>query len=247
MALVATPCFGANQHYAGVAYDGKGQVVYREEHWLYETQGVPTRLVLYRCPSGEPFARKLVKAAPQNQAPDFDLIDARDGYREGVTTRDGHREVYVQMKAGAAVKSASLPAQPDAAIDAGFDAYVRAHWAALAGGQRLRVPFLVPGRLGYLNLTLSGATRSTVDGQPATQLRMSLDAWFGFIAPSIDLTYGTQDRRLRRFEGLSNIHDDAGGEQRVRIEFPPSAEFPPPEQALIDAAAATPLVGRCPR
>lgn len=50
VALVATPCFGANQHYAGVAYDGKGQVAYREEHWLYETRGVPTRLVTLCAP-----------------------------------------------------------------------------------------------------------------------------------------------------------------------------------------------------
>lgn len=245
--LAATPCFAANQHYAAVAYGGKGQVLYREEHWLYEVKGVPTRLVLYRCPAGEPFARKLVKAAPDGLAPDFDLIDARDGYREGVRTRDGHREVYVQTRAAAAEQSAPLPVQADAVIDAGFDAYVRAHWAALAGGQRLRVPFLVPSRLGYLNLTLSGTSQSAVDGQPAIKLRLSLDAWFGFIAPSIDLTYAAQDRHLRRFEGLSNIHDDTGGEQRVRIEFPPSAGFPPPGQPQIDAAAASPLVARCPR
>ncbi|GAC1452387.1 MAG: hypothetical protein PVSMB6_04390 [Steroidobacteraceae bacterium] len=245
--MLMTPCLAANQHYAGAAYDGKGQVVYREDHWLYQAQDGPVRLVLYRCPSGEPFARKLVKAVPDTLAPDFDLIDARDGYREGVSTRDGRREVYVQMKGGAPVQSAPLPGQADAVIDAGFDAYVRARWAVLAGGQRLRVAFLVPSRLGYVNLTLGGASQSSVDGQPATRLRMSVDAWFGFIAPSIDLTYRTAERRLRRFEGPSNIHDDAGAEQRVRIEFPAALQFAPPGQPEIDAAAASPLVRRCPR
>jgi hypothetical protein len=247
VALVGAPGFAANQHYVGVAYGGKGQVVYREEHWLYEIKEVPTRLVLYRCPSGEPFARKLVSEVPDEQAPDFELIDSRDGYREGVHTRAGHREVYVQARAGAPLRSAPLPPRQDAVVDAGFDAYVRGHWAALAAGRHLRVPFLVPSRLGYLDLSLNGTTQSSVNGQPATHLRMSLDAWYGFAAPSIELTYRTEDRRLRRFEGLSNIHDDSGGGQRVRIEFPPGAEFPAPGQPEIDAAATSPLVGRCPR
>ncbi len=247
VALMGAPCFAASQHYAGVAYGGKGEVVYREEHWLYEINGVPTRLVLYRCPSGEPFARKLVSELPDAQAPDFELIDARDGYREGVRTREGHREVYVQTRASAPLQSAPLPTRQDAVVDAGFDAYVRAHWAALAAGRHLRVPFLVPSRLGYLDLSLNGTAQSSVDGQPATNLRMSLDAWYGFVAPSIDLTYRTEGRHLRRFEGLSNIHNGSGGEQRVRIEFPPTAQFPPPGESEIDAAAASPLVERCPR
>jgi hypothetical protein len=239
------PGFAADQHYVGVAYAGNGQVAYREEHWTYEANGVQSRLVLYRCASGQPFARQLVKNVPDAFAPDFDFVDARDGYREGVRSRDGAREVYVQKSAQLPLRTAPLPFQEGAVIDAGFDAYVAAHWAELTGKHALKVPFLVPGRFAYLELKLSGASQSVEDGEPAMNLRMSMGTWFGFAAPSIDLTYLTAGPRLRRFQGIGNIHDSAGKSQSVGIEFPASMQLAPPLSEDIEAAAAMPLMGSC--
>ena len=249
--LAAAPCFPmdphrAGQHYAGVAYSPRsGQIAYREEHWLYELNGVSARLVLYRCASGQAFARKLVMNTPDAIAPDFDFVDARDGYREGVRGTGNTRTVYVQKSGASAMRSAPLPARQGAVIDAGFDAYVGSHWSDLAAGRALLIAFLVPSRLGYVQLKLDSAFTSVVDGAPATNLRLSLAAWYGFIAPSIELTYGTDDRRLLRFQGISNIHDSAGNSQNVRIEFPAALRFAPPAQQEIDAATAAPLVGKC--
>jgi hypothetical protein len=246
IATTAAPGFAADQHYVGVAYAlSNGQIAYREEHWIYEINGVPNRLVLYRCASGEPFARKLVKNVPDAFAPDFDFIDGRDGYREGVRTRDGAREVYVQKSARLPLRSAPLPLQEGAVIDAGFDAYVSGHWPELVGKHVLKFAFLVPSRFGYFDLKLNGVSKSVVDGEPATNLRLGMGAWFGFAAPSIDLTYLTAGLRLRRFQGIGNIHDSAGKNQIVSIEFPASLQLAPPKQEDIHAAAAMPLVGTC--
>jgi len=245
IAIAAAPGFAANQHYVGEAYASGGQIAYREEHWIYEVNGVPNRLVLYRCTSGQPFARKLVKYVPDALAPDFDFVDGRDGYREGVRSRDGAREVYVQKSAQSPLRTAPLPFQEGAVIDAGFDAYVGRHWLELLGKHDLKVPFLVPARFAYLDVRLSGVSKSVVDGEPAMNLRMSIDAWFGFAMPSIDLTYLTAGPRLRRFQGIGNIRDSAGRNQSVRIEFPASLQLAPSVRDDVDAAAATPLVGRC--
>lgn len=59
------------------------------------------------------------------------------------------------------------------------------------------------------------------------------------------MTYDSASRRLRRFEGPSNLRDGNGGTQTVRIEFPADAVRPPPAAQDLDAAAATPLVSRC--
>lgn len=235
--IAATPQ-AAERHYEGTAYTADGKVAYREEHWLSDNG----RLVLYKCPDGPPFARKRVAGGADAVAPDFELEDGRDGYREGVRSQGGNRVVFYREKTGAAEKSVPLPANNGAVIDAGFDAYVRRHWDDLSEAQDLRIPFLVPDHLGYLDLKLGAAGEATENGVAVRRLRMRLDAWYGFVAPTLQITYTVADRRLLRFEGVSNVRDAAGKNQRVRIEFPQPAT-PAPMDAT--AAAALPLAKRC--
>ena len=65
--LMATPGHAVERHYTGVAYAADtDQVRYREEHWLFDDHGVQTRLVLYRCPAGQPFAKKTMRYLPRS-------------------------------------------------------------------------------------------------------------------------------------------------------------------------------------
>ena len=244
--MAALPCSAVDQHYQGTAYaDRDGRAVYREEHWVYENQGAAARLVLYKCPGGEPFARKWVKYDAGTFNPDFDLLDNRDGYREGVRSRDGRREAYVQEGRQAPLKTAFLPARPGGVIDAGFDAYVRDHWEELGQRQGGNIPFLVPSRLEFFDLKLGGAADSADGGESVRRLHLSMNAWYGFIAPALDLTYSASDRRLLRFQGISNIRDAAGRNQKVRIEFPATGRLAPATRQEIEAAANAPLTGQC--
>lgn len=245
-AALASPAIAQDRHYAGVAYAEDGRTVrYREEHWLFRDAGVPTRLVLYRCPSGEPFARKLMRERDDAAAPDFDFVDARDGYREGVH-RDGNRwRIYVRKGEGAPLDTGVLAARPDMVVDAGFDAFVREHWADFAGAAHLGIAFVVPSRLDYLDLQLGSARDTRLGDVAVRQLRLSLGGLLGALAPTIELTYAVDSRRLLRFEGISNIRDNRGRSQRVRIDFPPSLESPAPDRADIEAAEAVPLARRC--
>jgi hypothetical protein len=60
-----------------------------------------------------------------------------------------------------------------------------------------------------------------------------LGGLLGWIAPHIDVVYAERDQRLLRFEGLSNLRDDAGDDPlKVRIEFPE-----PPKAADAEAFA----------
>lgn len=233
----------AEIHYEGVAYSVPGgEVVYREEHWIRDEGETRRRLVLYRCPDGAPFARKTVAGKIGSAAPDFEMLDGRDGYRDGVRQREGKREVFFQEKAGASERSAPLPSLPNAVIDAGFDAYVRGRWADLENAGTLRIPFLIPERLGYVELKLAGSGSSIENGESVRKLRMNLDAWYSFAAPTLVLTYAEKDQRLRRFEGISNVRDAAGRNQKVRIEFP---EAQTPARMDANSAGALSLVRRC--
>jgi len=243
---IATPCLSApSRHFEGTAYGNvDGHVVFKEEHFHFtDASGVDTQLVLYRCPSDEPFARKWVRAVADDEAPDFELVDARTGYREGVRTVTGRREAFVQTDRKSELRTAVLPARADAVIDAGFDAFVSNRWNELSAA---RMAFVVPSRLGYLDMRIKSTDFESLEGEPVRRVRLGLDTWYGFVAPTIDLVYASSDHTVRRFEGLSDILDARGRRQAVRVEFPASAVFPTPTQQDIARAAALSLSDHCP-
>jgi hypothetical protein len=147
---------------------------------------------------------------------------------------------------GGGERNVRLPAREDAVIDAGFDAYVRAHWDALAGRGARTVPFLVPDRSGWLDFRVRHLGDDREGTRAVRRMRLALSAWYGFAVPAIDLTYERDTRRLLRFEGLGFVRDRKGGHPRVRIEFPEPPREIGDGAAAIEAAARAPLTGRCP-
>ncbi len=226
------------------AYARKGgALVYRESHWRYRQDDGARRLVLYRCPDGRAFARKTVIERTRAQAPDFDFEDARDGYREGVRSGPQGRIVYVRPSASAPLKERALAVPDDGVIDAGFDASVRLHWAALRAGREVAQPFLLPSRMAFFPVRLTPGASVRWQGVPAQRMTMRLDRWYGFVAPTMQLTYAAADRRLLEFAGIATIRDARGEHQDVRIVFPEPAS--PADAGALQQALATPLVRRC--
>jgi hypothetical protein len=121
-------------------------LLYRETHFMRAGSAGREHIVLYRCPDGRPFARKLSRDDGDAQAPDFDLTDARLGYREGVRRVDGRREVYVQRSSAQPEQKDVLRVPADGVIDMGFEILAQDHWQELLRGDTLRFNFLVPSR-----------------------------------------------------------------------------------------------------
>jgi hypothetical protein len=245
--LAACPPAMANsdiQRQDAQAYARKGgELVYRESHWRYRQDDGARRLVLYRCPDGRAFARKTVIERKRAQAPDFDFEDARDGYREGVRSGPQGRVVYVRAGASAAQKERVLAVPDDGVIDAGFDASVRLHWTTLSAGREVTQPFLLPSRMAFMPVRLTPGASVRWEGVPARRMTMRLDRWYGFVAPTMQLTYATADQRLLEFAGIATIRDARGEHQDVRIVFPDPAS--PADDRALQQALATPLVRRC--
>jgi hypothetical protein len=236
----------ATERYEGIAYArGTDQIVFRETDWLFTREGISQRLVLYRCPGGAPFGRKWVRDVPSAVAPDFDFMDARDGYREGVRTERGVRQIFVQENAHSPMQVKPLPADPNAVLDAGFDAFVRMHWQELSGGGSRRIPFLIPSRFAYLQFKISSAQDALVDAQPVRRLKMGLDAWYAFALPAIELTYDRNGQRLEEFAGIATIRNASGHNQDVHIVFAPQDVHVGIADAEVDRAGAEPLTSMC--
>ncbi|WP_291774769.1 hypothetical protein [Luteibacter sp.] len=174
--------------------------------------------------------------------PQFTFEDARTGYRESVKADHGRLTVTVRKGSAKRPDSATLEVRPDTVVDAGFDEFVRAHWAELNRPEGTSAYFVVPSRLGDLRLNI----KPTPSSDPQfRQFRMALSGWLGALAPTITLTYTATDHRLVQFAGLSNIKDNDGENQKVRIVFPPKDDLPPASEADVAQARSTPLVTKC--
>ena len=247
IAYVAAPAaVDAAEHYVGEAYARNGTLLYRELHWLYREGNSDARLVLYVCPDGTPFARKHVLSRVNAQSPDFELDDARDGFDEGVRTQAGIQQVFVHPRADAAERSAVVAKNGDTVIDAGFDAFVRDHWDALAAANgKVALSFVVPSRLTALDFQVSHIGEERIGGREARRFRLGLARWYGGLLPHIDVVYDIAARRLLRYEGVSNIRDANARNLDVRIEFPFSENLLPASDAEIAAATNAALSGGC--
>lgn len=237
-----------SESFSGSAFALDGdRLLYRETHLVQTGPNGAESVVLYRCPDGRPFARKRSRDDGDAQQPDFDLVDARMGYREGVRWRDGRREVYVQRNRDRPELSAPLRANDASAavIDTGFDAFVQRHWDVLVGGGSLRFDFLVPSRRRFYAFKVERIEPEAGAPPHSVTLRIGLSAWFAFLLPHIDLTYDVASRRLVRYEGLSNVRDLDGKNYRVRMESPRIGVGPASDPDALSAALAQPLASSC--
>lgn len=215
-----------------------GALIYVEEHLLREQAGQPVeRMVVYRCADGTPFARKQVDYGNLPFTPAFELVDARLDYREGLR-REGEAWI-VFGGAGARAQQTPLGEVESIVADAGFDAFIRQHWAQLQAGKSVPIDFLVPSRARSYGFRLSKVETFEVDGEPASRMRLSLSGLFGLFAPAIDVIYRDSDQWLLRFEGMTNIRESARKNVVAHIAFP---QTPAPVAAEAWAqASAEPL------
>jgi hypothetical protein len=232
--------------YRGEARDAAGRLIYGEQDFVWD--GGARRLTLYRCPDGQPFARREDDARGGDPAaPDFSLDDAQTGYREGVRRNaDGTRSVYVRMDRASPEKSSPLPAARHLVIDAGFNAFVIRHFDALLSGATVPVEFLVPSRLKTIGFKISRVEDTAAAARGEVAFRLELGSWFGFLLPHLDVRYDARTRVLRRYAGLSNLRDARGDNLEVRIDFPPSQARNDIPRAELAAAQDAALDGRCP-
>lgn len=236
---------GTARYFEGEAHaSDNGKLAYTEAHWTYDGDSTRSELVLYECPDGKAFARKLAHENGSAQAPDFKLEDARSGYQQGVRDQDGRRVIFVREKRGAKERTAVLEATPVPVIDGGFDAYVRQHWDDMQPQDKATFHFVVPSRLETMKFTLKRETDEPVDGHPARVYRLSPDSLLSFALPHIHVTYDAKSRQLSRFDGLTNIHGSGHRNLRARITFDP-AQSRQVSQTDVQAALRRPLDGRC--
>ena len=229
--------------YQGVARSVDGDAVLYEEHHFVRTDGAAPaeRIVLYRCPSGEAFARKTVTYGEPPYAPQFRMDDARFAYAEGFERGRIAAEAFVQRGADDPLQKEAVSLGESLVVDAGFDEFVRANWDALQAGKSVPLRFLVPSRLAAYGFKVRKTGEESLYGQPASVFELALSGVFGWFADAIQVSYRNSDRQLLRFVGLSNIRATPEENLTARIEFPPDRAGETLDAERWQAAQSEPL------
>jgi hypothetical protein len=248
-ALLIAPLHAAERFagYEGTAFElANGKMIYVESHYLHFVgDALADRVVLYRCPNGKPFGRKVMAVKGKTQMPEFQLEDARLGYREGLETRAKGLTVFYKLSAKKAEKSDTLDAKRTLVADAGFDEFVRANWTSLVAGTAAPLDFVVPSQLDYLGFKVKWVKKSVIDGEAVQVFKLAPSGILGWVTSGLDVTYADSDRSLRQFAGLSNIRDLSGENYEVKIDFPKTKRVDYPDAVALNAARTVALVTSC--
>ena len=248
--LMLAPVALAADRYAGYfgnAFEqGSGKMLYSESHFIHFLDDkVQDRVVLYRCPNGRAFARKVLQIKGKPQMPEFELLDQRTGYREGLATRAGKLTVFYQSSAKKSEKSETLDATRVMVADAGFDEFVRSNWARLLEGKAVPLDFVVPSQLDYLGFKVKWLRQSIVEGESAQVFKLAPSGLLGLLTSGLEVTYASADRSLREFEGISNIRDLSGDNYQTKIVFPKGKIETFPDASALAKAKSEALSNSC--
>ncbi|MEM9292562.1 MAG: hypothetical protein AAGD01_12845 [Acidobacteriota bacterium] len=198
-----------------------GELFYTEHHLERWEDGQHLGSeVQYRNPEGEVIAEKSISYTSGGPTPTFEMQDLRDGYREGAEVGPKSVRLYGRNTDGER-KESKLRLPRGAVIDAGFHYFIQQEWDALAKGKTRKLDFAIPIRGEFFSFRVrpTGQVKGS-DGRQLLKMRFELaNPLLRFLADPIQLTYDVERRRLRVYEGRSNIRDDDGKIYTTRIVF----------------------------
>lgn len=206
------------RRYVGTAHDLAGErLLFTEEHEESYAGGRPTlSRVVYRDPAGEVFASKTVTYGADPRTPSFELVDLRDGYKEGALLVDDGIELFRRTSAEHELEHRRLPLPASATVDEGSHYLVLERWDELAAGGKVAFDFAVPYKRDFF------AFRIVPEPAPPDRLALRLEIASRMLRLLVDplhLVYDRATRRLLSFSGITAINDETGHSHRARIVF----------------------------
>ncbi len=192
-----------------------GELVYCEYHLPADGD---RRTVLYYAPQGVRIGEKQIVGI-ERSTPEVMQRDFRHGEERKVSRGTNVLEMSYRETGEGAYENAVVPDDAVDVVDAGFDVFIRRHWRGLISGQTVTFRFALPPHGRAVTLR---AQRVPCAAQWMDALCIKVDLaqpLLRLFAGALNLIYDRPGRRLRVFEGISNLLDEQGSSQRVRIEY----------------------------
>ncbi len=202
------------------------QLLYRELHQLSDDK--TKHRVRYLSPEGSLWVDKRISYERNPLTPEFVQTNHLYNLEWFIRWQDDHWVVGQNDASPAVIETSD---QWPAVVDSGFDAFVRSRWDQLLAGERFPFEFIFGEKGKALGLQVyqrdCGAEKSEL-----ICFQLEPLSWVvKWLAPEILLTYDKQ-KRLMRYQGLSNIKTKPKGGELVDIRYR-YVEEPSGEKAII--------------
>ncbi|MDY7095469.1 MAG: hypothetical protein SX243_21035, partial [Acidobacteriota bacterium] len=201
-------------------------VLFTEDHEEVWDGDRPTlSTVTYRSPDDTIIARKTVTYGGDPCIPGFELVDLRDGYKEGAALVDDGVELFCRKSQDEPLRHKRLDLPRDAAMDEGSLHFVQRHWDELAAGRTVKLHFAVPYRQEFFAFRIVPEEPQPLaalppGGPPTLGFRLEVASrLLRFLVDPVHLIYDPTTRRLLHFAGITALNDEDGHSHRARILF----------------------------
>ena len=232
LVLLSKDSLSNEASFIGNAYDFSSNELLYTEHHYYVSEVI--HKVEYREPNGEVFATKTINYEKSFFSPDFILENKRNG--EFISVKKNNQQVILEYKENrqSSIERSKINDSSSLVIDAGFDHFITSNWDALISGNSLSVNYLIPSKGDYYELMLKqvncdSGNDNSENSEKSFCFSISSSSFFiRIFSNELLLTYSkvntesnttTNNYRLTRFKGRTNISDVKGNYQDAYIRY----------------------------
>lgn len=149
--------------------------------------------------------------------PDVTTRNVRTGNEAGATVHGDSIRLFVRDAKDAPLREKLFAMSGPTVIDYGFNQLVKDQWASLMGGHTVVFNYMIPSRLSYY------VFRITKVSSDASELVVNMEpnnALYRMMAGPIIMHYDIATKRIKSYEGKSNMTDAKGDILTVRLVYP---------------------------
>jgi len=219
MLFAFTPSGMETDTYVGYAYEkGNREPVYTEVFTdRFENGKHIATQTNYFDPARQRIAQRMLNFSKSRFAPDYTTEDLRSGYTEGAEVKGDKVRVFRRKDKSAALEEKLLSIPQPYVIDGGFSQFIKANWSKLEQGKELAFNFTVAAHLDYYLLRAVRVDEKNGEMTIRIEPDQRVIRW---LAPAIYVRYDVNTRRIVSYEGKSNIADEHGTNQNIKLIYP---------------------------
>ncbi len=199
----------------GEARDLQGNLAYEETHTIeYDGERVLGSDTVYSDADGNQIARMTSDYSRSVSMPTYVFTDDVRGNREGLRIENGRYVIFSQEK-DESERTAALDDTANVFSCQGWHYFLVERLSRLEQGD-IVLNLILPSQLRPFGFEVQ-----QVDSQgDLIEVRLQLENWLlAMFAPSLRLVYDRSTSRLVEYEGVSNIPDENGERQNVKISY----------------------------
>lgn len=203
--------------FTGKAVNAKGVVEYVEYHTVdYENGKVSESQTIYYDANNKKIGELTSEYSFGPRFGSYDFRDIRAQYQDGAKVSEDRILLFRKKSPKDDLDEKYLSKDVDQIVGQGFHQFIVHNLELIAQGEVIHIRLVLPSRLDQYEFRIR---KRKVDGD-TLYIRLEVDNWLlRLFAPHVDVEYDQKNRRLLRYEGISNLEDASGKHKKVTITY----------------------------